>query len=33
MTGGYRAALAMSLSLIVLAAMPFWTVPALRNFR
>jgi MFS family permease len=33
LTGGYRAALAMSLALITIAALPFWTVPALRNFR
>jgi len=33
LTGGYRAALAMSLMLITVAALPFWTVPALRNFR
>ena len=33
LTGGYRAGLAMALALIALAAMPFWTVPALRNFR
>ena len=33
LTGGYRAGLAMALGLITLAAMPFWTVPALRNFR
>jgi MFS family permease len=33
LTGGYRAALAMALVLIALAALPFWTVPALRNFR
>ena len=33
LTGGYRAALAMSLMLIMVAALPFWTVPALRNFR
>jgi MFS family permease len=33
LTGGYRAGLAMALVLIALAALPFWTVPALRNFR
>jgi MFS family permease len=33
LTGGYRAGLAMALALIALAALPFWTVPALRNFR
>ena len=33
LTGGYRAGLAMALALITLAALPFWTVPALRNFR
>jgi predicted MFS family arabinose efflux permease len=33
LTGGYRAALAMSLVLITIASLPFWTVPALRNFR
>jgi MFS family permease len=33
LTGGYRAAIGMAMVLIALAAMPFWTVPALRNFR
>ena len=33
LTGGYPAGLAMALVLIALAALPFWTVPALRNFR
>jgi MFS family permease len=33
LTGGYQAALALSLLLITIAALPFWTVPALRNFR
>jgi predicted MFS family arabinose efflux permease len=33
LTGGYRAGLAMALALIALAALPFWTVPALKNFR
>jgi MFS family permease len=33
LTGGYRAGLAMALALIALAALPFWTVPGLRNFR
>lgn len=33
LTGGYRAGLAMALVLIAVAAMPFRTVPALRNFR
>jgi MFS family permease len=33
LTGGYRAGLVMALALIALAALPFWTVPALRNFR
>ena len=32
-TGGYRAALTMALVLMTLAALPFWIVPALRNFR
>jgi len=32
-TGGYRAALAMALVLITFASLPFWTVPALRNYR
>jgi len=31
--GGYRFTLAMALAFIALAAAPFWTVPALRNFR
>jgi MFS family permease len=33
LTGGYRGALAMSLALITIASLPFWTVPALRNYR
>ncbi len=33
LTGGYRAGLAMALVLIAIAAIPFWTVPALRNYR
>jgi predicted MFS family arabinose efflux permease len=33
LTGGYRTGLAMALAFIAVAAMPFWTVPALRNFR
>jgi MFS family permease len=33
LTGGYRAGLAMALVLIGFAALPFWIVPALRDFR
>jgi MFS family permease len=33
LTGGYRAGLAVALLFVVLASTPFWTVPALRNFR
>ena len=33
LTGGYRTGLAMALVSISLAALPFWTVPALRNYR
>lgn len=33
LTGGYRAGLVMALVLIALAALPFWTVRELRNFR
>jgi MFS family permease len=33
LTGGYGAGLVMALVLIALAALPFWVVPALRNFR
>ena len=33
LTGGYVIGLAMALIFILLAALPFWTVPALRNFR
>ena len=33
LTGGYRAGLALALVFIAAAAAPFWTVPALRNFR
>jgi predicted MFS family arabinose efflux permease len=32
-TGGYRAGLVMALGCILLAALPFWTVRVLRNFR
>ncbi len=32
-TGGYAAGLVMALAFIACAAAPFWTVPALRNFR
>jgi MFS family permease len=32
-TGGYDVGLGFALALIALAAAPFWTVPALRNFR
>lgn len=31
--GGYRVGLGMALGFVLLAALPFWTVPALRNFR
>jgi MFS family permease len=33
LTGGYGAGLVMALALIGLAALPFWAVPTLRNFR
>jgi MFS family permease len=33
LTGGYRAGLTLALVFIAAAATPFWTVPALRNFR
>jgi MFS family permease len=33
LTGGYRAGLAVALLFVALASTPFWTVPALRNFR
>lgn len=33
LTGGYRAGLSVALVFVVLAALPFWTVRALRNFR
>ncbi len=33
LTGGYVALLAFSLCSMALASTPFWTVPALRNFR
>lgn len=33
LTGGYRAGLVVSLAFIAVAALPFWTIPALRNFR
>ena len=32
-TGGYRAGLGMALVFISLAALPFWTVRLLRNYR
>jgi MFS family permease len=32
-SGGYRPGLAMALAFIALAAAPFWTLPALKNFR
>ena len=33
LTGGYRAGLGMAIVFMLLAALPFWTVPALRNYR
>ena len=33
LTGGYRVGLGMAIVLMLLAAMPFWTVPTLRNYR
>jgi len=33
LTGGYRAGLGMAIILMLLAAMPFWVVPTLRNYR
>lgn len=33
LTGGYNVGLAFSLAFIALASAPFWTVPALRNYR
>jgi MFS family permease len=33
LTGGYRVALAVAMIFVVIASTPFWTVPALRNFR
>jgi predicted MFS family arabinose efflux permease len=33
LSGGYTAVLAFSLCSILMASMPFWTVPALRNYR
>jgi MFS family permease len=33
LTGGYQAGLGMAIGLMLLAAMPFWTVPALRTYR
>jgi MFS family permease len=33
LTGGYRAGLSVALVFVVLAALPFWTVRGLRNFR
>jgi MFS family permease len=33
LTGGYRIALAVAMTFVVIASTPFWTVPALRNFR
>ena len=33
LTGGYRPALLVALAFIAMAAAPFWTVPALKNFR
>jgi MFS family permease len=33
LTGGYRVGFAVAVCFIALAAAPFWTVPALRNFR
>jgi MFS family permease len=33
LTGGYRAGLAMAMASLLFASTPFWSVPALRNFR
>ena len=33
LTGGYRAGLAVALVCVLIASTPFWTVPALKNFR
>jgi MFS family permease len=33
LTGGYRVGLLVALAFVALASTPFWTVPALRNFR
>jgi MFS family permease len=33
LTGGYRAGLAVALVCVLFASTPFWSVPALRNFR
>src|SRR5438874_1865386 len=33
LTGGYRAGLAVAMVAVVIASTPFWTVPALKNFR
>jgi MFS family permease len=33
LTGGYRAGLGMAMAFMLLAALPFWTVPALRHYR
>src|SRR6267378_2658819 len=33
LTGGYRVGLVVALAFVALASTPFWTVPALRNFR
>lgn len=33
LTGGYRAGLGMAIVFMLLAAMPFWTVPVLRSYR
>lgn len=33
LTGGYGVGLAVALGFIALAALPFWTIPPLRNFR
>jgi MFS family permease len=33
LTGGYRAALLVAMTFVVIASTPFWSVPALRNFR
>ena len=33
LTGGYRAGLALAMTCVLFASTPFWTVPALRDFR